>query len=99
MAEYSAPTTGSKAVRIALGLVGGYAFTGGYMAIGPVLLAHLGVNRGEALLIGVMTGFLVFVGVIVWAAATRHLIRTTAAVVICAALMIYLAPLIVPEVR
>lgn len=70
-----------KTVRLCLGLFGGYAFTAAYIGLAAVLLSQLGMARGEATSFAILSGVFVYVGVLVWAAATSRPLRTAALVI------------------
>ncbi len=61
------------ALRIAAGMLGGYAFTWGFiaLAIGLLFAADLDFHDAEAL--GYIVGFIVFLVVFLWAFAARSL--------------------------
>jgi hypothetical protein len=63
------------ALRIAAGMLGGYAFTWGFiaLAIGLLFAADLDFHDAEAL--GYIVGFIVFLVVFLWAFAARSLAR------------------------
>jgi hypothetical protein len=62
-------------LRIAAGMLGGYAFTWGFiaLAIGLLFAADLDFHDAEAL--GYILGFIVFLIVFLWAFAARSLAR------------------------
>ncbi|CAN5223476.1 hypothetical protein BH10PSE18_BH10PSE18_34050 [soil metagenome] len=62
-------------LRIAAGMLGGYAFTWGFiaLAIGLLFAADLDFHDAEAL--GYILGFIVFLVVFLWAFAARRLAR------------------------
>jgi hypothetical protein len=61
--------------RIAAALVGGYAFTWGFTAIGIAGLVALGVDFHEAETGVLLIAFLVFLGLFLWAFATASVLR------------------------
>ncbi|MDM0089418.1 MULTISPECIES: iron uptake protein [unclassified Variovorax] len=63
------------ASRIAAGMLGGYAFTWGFIAllIGLLFAAKMEFHDAEAL--GYILGFIVFLGVFLWAFSARSLAR------------------------
>ena len=91
----TASQNGSRAARVAVAAIGGYAFTNGYIALVGALLSRLGLATGEAVAFATMTGLLVFLGVVVLAVATKALLRTTALIAVTSAGMIFGAPLLV----
>ncbi|MEM6638943.1 MAG: hypothetical protein AAF610_03490 [Pseudomonadota bacterium] len=75
------PSTKSQTLhrswRLVLALIGGYALTLGYMSLVSVALPLTGVVRSEAAVIGLLTGMVVYVVVIIWCASSRHLLRVS----------------------
>jgi len=68
--------TGSRlptALRIAAALLGGYAFCWGFMALGTAGLYALGLPFHDAEHLSAMLGLLLYLGVFLWAFATRSL--------------------------
>jgi len=61
--------------RIAAALVGGYAFTWGFTALGIAGLVALGVDFHEAETGVLLVAFLVFLGLFLWAFATASVLR------------------------
>jgi hypothetical protein len=63
------------ALRIAAGMLGGYAFTWGFiaLAIGLLFAARMEFHDAEAL--GYIVGFIVFLVAFLWAFAARSLLR------------------------
>ena len=63
------------ALRIAAGMLGGYAFTWGFIAlvIASLFAARLDFHDAETL--GTILGFLVFLVVFLWAFAARSVLR------------------------
>ena len=63
------------ALRIAAGMVGGYAFTWGFIAlvIASLFAARLDFHDAETL--GTILGFIVFLVVFLWAFAARSVLR------------------------
>lgn len=63
------------ASRVAAGMLGGYAFTWGFIAllIGLLFAAKMEFHDAEAL--GYILGFIVFLGVFLWAFSARSLAR------------------------
>lgn len=64
--------------RIAAALLGGYAFTWGFVSLGVAGLAGLGVDFHEAETAMLMLAFLLFLGVFLWTFACRSVIRVWA---------------------
>lgn len=64
--------------RIAAALLGGYAFTWGFVSISIVGLAALGVDFHEAETAVLMLAFLIFLFGFLWAFAARSVVRVWA---------------------
>lgn len=61
--------------RIAASLVGGYAFTWGFTALGIAGLVALGLDFHEAETGVLLVAFLVFLSIFLWAFATASVLR------------------------
>jgi hypothetical protein len=61
--------------RIAAALLGGYAFTWGFTALGIAGLVALGVDFHEAETGVLLLAFLVFLGLFLWAFAAASVVR------------------------
>lgn len=61
--------------RIAAALLGGYAFTWGFTALGMAGLVALGVDFHEAETGVLLLSFLVFLGLFLWAFAAASMLR------------------------
>lgn len=77
--------------RIAASLLGGWAFTWGFVALGVTLLVAAGMPYGEALSLLYMLAFLLFLGLFLWAMAAPSLARVWAVLAGGAAAMTLLA--------
>lgn len=75
-------------LRIALALLGGYAFAWGFIASGMAALYAAGMDFHEAQGLASLLGFGVFLGVFLWAFAARSLRRVGAVLVGGAVLLI-----------
>lgn len=64
--------------RIAAALLGGYAFTWGFVAFGVAGLSAVGVDFHEAETAMLMLAFLPFLGVFLWTFACRSVVRVWA---------------------
>ena len=64
--------------RIAAALLGGYAFTWGFIALGMVLTFAAGLDFHDAEHLGYIAGFLVLPAAFLWAFAARSLRRVWA---------------------
>ena len=60
--------------RIAAALLGGYAFTWGFVSCGVAGMAALGVDFHEAETAMLMLAFLLFLGVFLWTFACRSIV-------------------------
>jgi len=63
------------AQRVLLALVGGYVLTAEVIALGAFALAALGMARSEAVTLGAMMGFPVYLALLIWAFSERRLLR------------------------
>ena len=61
--------------RIAAALLGGYAFTWGFVSLGVAGLAGLGVDFHEAETAMLMLAFLLFLGLFLWTFACHSIVR------------------------
>ena len=84
----------ARTLRLLLAALGGYAFAAGYIALLGAGLPHLGIARGEAVSLGMMTGLVVFAWIVVWAVATAKPVRTAVMIAGVSAGMIVGAPLL-----
>ncbi len=73
--------------RVALGVLGGWAFVWGFVTLGTVLLVGAGVGYHEALNFTYLLAFLLYLTIFCWAFATRDLPRAWLALAGGAALM------------
>ncbi|MEF7616635.1 iron uptake protein [Aquincola sp. MAHUQ-54] len=71
----NAPSPGALHVvlRIAAGLLGGYAFTWGFIALAVATLFAARMEFHDAEAFGTIAGFLVFLAAFLWAFAARSL--------------------------
>lgn len=65
----------SPSLRLATALLGGYAFTWGFVALGVAGLVALGVDYHEAEVALLLLAFLVFLTLFLWAFAAASLAR------------------------
>lgn len=82
----------SRTHRVALGLVGGYFLTDGYIAFLSAGLPRVGMPPAEAVYFGLLTGLVLFVGLAVWVASTRFIGRLTIATLVLSSTLILAAP-------
>ncbi|MEM6475755.1 MAG: hypothetical protein AAF687_06270 [Pseudomonadota bacterium] len=82
----------SRTYRVCLAIFGGYAFTVGFFAFLSVTLALLGTSRVEGMWWGVLTSFLIYTLVALWAAATTRIWLTSFILIGGAVVMILGAP-------
>jgi hypothetical protein len=61
--------------RVAASLLGGYAFTWGFITLGIALLIAVGMPYDDAYSLTMMLAFLVFLGVFFWSFAAAGLTR------------------------
>lgn len=85
----------SRALRLVVAVLGGYAFAAGLVAVIAAALPHTGVASTESATLGGMLGLLACLAVIIWVVASTRPIRTTLIVFAAAAIMIAAAPLLV----
>ncbi|MET0334565.1 MAG: iron uptake protein [Rhizobacter sp.] len=74
-ARTAANTPWRLALRIALALLGGYAFAWGFIASGMAALYAAGMSFHDAQGLASLLGFLVFLSAFLWAFAARSLVR------------------------
>ena len=86
------------ALRFLIAVVGGYALTAGYIAFGGLAFAWFGLPRSEASSLSILSGFLVYLAVVLWAAATRHPWRAGASVLAIAAFLVLIPMYSEPQV-
>ena len=89
--------TFSRMYRILLATFGGYAFTVGFFAFFSVMLALLGATRVEAVFWAVLTSFLIYTLVAIWAVATPRPCTASAIIIGGGAAMIGVAPLLAAQ--
>lgn len=65
----------SHASRVAAGLLGGYAFTWGFTALGIAGLVALGADFHDAEIGVLLVALLVFLGLFLWAFAAASVVR------------------------
>lgn len=87
----------SRIYRVLLAIFGGYAFTVGVFAFFSVLLALAGTTRVEAMWWGVLTSFLIYTLVVLWAVATARIWRTSLILISGSAVMIVGAPFLAAQ--
>ena len=63
------------ALRIAAGMLGGYAFTWGFIALAITSLFAARLDFHDAETLGTILGFVVFLVVFLWAFAARSVLR------------------------
>ncbi|MCX7069720.1 MAG: iron uptake protein [Gammaproteobacteria bacterium] len=63
-------------VRVLLAVLGGYAFTAAAVMLGGWALAASGLfSRSDAVVLAALLGFLLYLGLLLWAFAERRLAR------------------------
>ena len=65
----------NTALRIAAGMLGGYAFTWGFIALAITSLFAARLDFHDAETLGTILGFIVFLVVFLWAFAARSVLR------------------------
>jgi hypothetical protein len=68
-------TAARVAARVAASLLGGWAFTWGFVALGVTLLVAAGMPYGEAQTLLYLLAFLVFLGLFLWSYAAASVRR------------------------
>jgi hypothetical protein len=63
------------ALRIAAGMLGGYAFTWGFIALAITSLFAARLDFHDAEMLGTILGFIVFLVAFLWAFAARSVLR------------------------
>lgn len=63
------------AVRVSASLVGAYAFTWGAVTFGITSLVALGIGYEDAYITLKLLGFLIFLGLFLWAYAAKSVLR------------------------
>ena len=63
------------AARVVVALVGGYAFTWGFVALGIAGLTALGSDFHEAEMLLLLVAFIVYLGLFLWAFTASSLMR------------------------
>lgn len=81
-----------RIAKILIAVLGGYAFTSGFVALSSVLLAKLGMHLGEAVVLSGLLGLLVYPMLIFWVFTTSQHWRTYSTIAVSAAAMIILSP-------
>jgi hypothetical protein len=89
----------SGIVKILIAILGGYAFTSGYVAFLSIILAELGMKVGEALMLSAMTGFIVYLCVMLWVFTTQKIWQTSIVIILMAAVMITVSPYLAENVK
>lgn len=85
------------AARVLAAVVGSYAVTAGASAlIGVLLVVVARLGRSDALIIGSVLGYLLFVFLMLWCFAERRLLRVWAIVVVAAVVTHLAAWLVAP---
>jgi hypothetical protein len=63
------------ALRLAGAIVGGYVLSAQLASLGGALLAAAGMQRGEATMLALLSAYLLYAGVLLWALWEPHLGR------------------------
>ena len=80
--------------RIIAAIVGGYAFTWGFTALGIAVMVAMGIDFHEAETGMSLVAFLVFLGLFLWTFATASMIRVWLVLAVGATLMMVIALLL-----
>lgn len=88
LATWVSHTAIQVSTKILIAILGGYAFTSGYVALSSVFLVKLGMQMGEAVILNGMLGFIVYLGVILWVLTTAKIWRTSTIITLMAFAMI-----------
>ena len=90
----SGETTLARSGRLAVALIGGYAFTAGLVAMIGAGLPHWGMERVEAATLGAILGLPAYLVIIIWVASSVRPWRTALVIAVAALTMILLAPML-----
>jgi len=69
------PDVSQVLARLAAGVVGGWAFTWGFVTLGIVALVAVGMSYHDAELLVYLLAFLLYLALLCWAFAVRSLAR------------------------
>lgn len=69
-------------LRISGAVLGGYAFSAALVALAAFVLMFIGMARSEAVVLASMLGFVLYLGVLLWAFSVRSLARLWAVLVL-----------------
>lgn len=84
----------TRALRLGVGLVGGYFATSGFIALLGAGLPRLGLSTSESMTLALLLGFCLFPALVIWAAATRYPVAFSAAIAAIAAALNMTAPVL-----
>ena len=88
------PGAVAVALRVVTALLGGYAFSWGFVTLGISALARLGMGYDDAWMLVMMLAFLVYLAAVLWAFSARSLVRTGTVLVAGGAVMTFAATLL-----
>jgi hypothetical protein len=86
-------------VKTLVAILAGYALTSGYVAFLSIMLAKFGMELGEALMLSAITGFIVYLGVILWVFTTPKIWRTSIVIILMAGVMVTVSPYLAENVK
>ncbi len=82
----------TRTLRLLIGGIGGYFFSNGFMAIIGLSLPHLGMAQSESLILAIVIGLFIYISIILWVIATRHLAVVTSLIAAFSSLVFFTAP-------
>jgi hypothetical protein len=80
----------SLGLRVLGAVFGGYALTALAVSTAGAVMARLGLTRSEAVVLAAMAGFLIYLGLLLWAFSVQSLARLWAALLAWAVLLMLL---------
>jgi hypothetical protein len=85
-------------VQIIVGILGGYVLMSAYVALSSILMAKLGMQLGEAVMLNSMLGLMAYLFVLLWGFTTTKGWRTSA-IITCTAAGMMIASMCLPQIR
>ena len=82
-----APVWFMRLCRILIGVIGGYLVSYSTMTFASLNLAAAGMDKIEAVHLSLLFGLPLFLAVIIWVAATQHVLKVGIGVIIAALLL------------
>ena len=80
-----------KSSRLAVAVIGGYLFTNGFIGAFGAGLHYFGMIKSDAMLLALISGFLIYHVVIIWVISARCFIFTSCLILGSSIIMIYSA--------